>query len=157
MGRLVWIIPAAMLSISMLAAADAPEIERSYWVHASLGLLTQKGYFGAEYPATPLPTRAEVDNAARVLSGPYAANRLYLIYHKEFPLEDARLVFGWWREACPANVEVVPALVLKMYDKAGTPVFDSDELRGLAVYFREKVNASRIAIYDILPGRDAGE
>ena len=35
--------------------------ERSYWVHASLGLFTQRGYFGNGYPATEPPTRANTD------------------------------------------------------------------------------------------------
>jgi hypothetical protein len=129
-------------------AAAAP-LERSFWVHASLGDFTQRHYFGPDFPATPIPERAQVENAGRLLTGSYAASRLYLIYHRELPIEDARRLFRWWREACPAGVEIVPALVLRMYDKARTPVFSADELGALADFLHEEINARRLAIYDI--------
>lgn len=43
-------------------------------------------------------------NAARLLTNDYAANRLYLIYQGEIPLDDAERVFGRWRQHCPADV-----------------------------------------------------
>jgi len=119
------ILAQLILPLAALAAPEsAPEpakLERSYWLHASLGLLTQKGYWGSEFPGTNPPTCQEVQNAAKLLCGPYAASRLYLIYHKEMPVEDARQVFLWWRQACPAALELVPTLVLRMYDKPQTP------------------------------------
>ncbi len=133
------------------------ELERSYWVHASLGMLTQRGYFGPTFPATAPPTREEVFNAAGMLTGPYAANRLYLIYHEEMTIADACRVFRWWREACPASVELIPTLVLRMYDRERTPVFTQEELAQLAAFFREHVHPTRLAVYDIHPKRDQGE
>jgi len=159
------LLPALLLSFLLLLppfAVAAPSIapsrlERSYWVHASLGQSTPKGYWGPDFPATAPPTRAEVENAARLLTGSYAANRLYLIYHQEMPVADARRVFAWWREVCPPAVELVPALPLRMYDQAQTPVFDAAELRGLAGFFRKTINPSRIAVYDVYAKRDQGE
>lgn len=119
----------SLFAISVTLAALQPEaggarvLERSYWVHASLGLLTQKGYWGERFPATNPPTAKEIQNAARLLAGPYAANRLYLIYHSEIPPDEARTVFRSWKEASPPGIEIVPALVLKMYDKDRSPVF----------------------------------
>ena len=131
--------------------------ERSYWVHASLGLFTQRGYFGNGYPATEPPTRAAVANAARLLSGPYGANRLYLIYHKELSDGDARRAFAWWRDVCPKSVDLVPTLLLRMYDKQKTPVFTAQEARSLADFFRETVNANCVAVYDIYASREQGD
>ena len=131
--------------------------ERSYWVHASLGPFTQLGYYGTNFPATTPPTREEVANAARLLSGRYGANRLYLIYHREIPESDARKVFAWWREVCPATVELVPALVLRMYDKRQAPVFTAGEARGLATFFYDTVNSNRLAVYDIQARREQGD
>lgn len=132
------------------------KLERSYWVHASLGLFTQKGCFGAEFPATEPPPRQEIINAAGLLTGSYGANRLYLIYHKEMPIEDARRIFAWWRAACPASVELVPALLLRMYDKHQTPVFTAAEVRGLGDCFHATINPDRVAIYDVSAKRDQG-
>lgn len=139
------------------AEAQPVRPERSYWVHASLGPFTQRNYFGTNFPATASPCREEVANAARLLSGRYGANRLYLIYHRELSDGDARRVFAWWREACPASVELVPALVLKMYDRDQTPVFTSEEAGRLADFFQKKINSNRLAVYDIYARREQGE
>jgi len=132
---------------------SAVPFERSFWLHASLGLFTQRNYFGAEFAATAMPAEIEVMNAARLLSTRYAANRLYLIYHRELPINEARTLFRRWRAACPASVEIVPALVLRMYDKAGTPVWTESELRELAAFFRDELRVTLLAIYDIASKR----
>lgn len=131
--------------------------ERSFWLHASLGLLTQRNYFGPDYPPTSLPSRDEVHHAADFLTKSCAANRLYLIYHRELPPAEARTLFQWWREACPQEVELVPALVLRMYDKPATPVFAKAELESLAKFFCDDIRARQMAIYDIASKRDQGE
>jgi len=139
------------------AAEKVIPLERSYWVHASLGLFTQSNYFGTNFPPTIAPSQRQVIEAAGLLTKSYAANRLYLIYHREMSLEDARRVFSWWREACPMEVEIVPALVLRMYDRAMTPVFRTNELNALADFFQQTINPKNLAVYDIAPRRDAAE
>jgi hypothetical protein len=131
------------------------KLERSYWLHASLGATTQKGYWGSEYPATSPPTEVEVRRAARLLTGAYGANRLYLMYHAELPAEDAVRIFRWWRESCPREVELVPTLLLRMYDKGATPVFTPDDVRSLCSSFK-RINRDHLAVYDIYPNRDQG-
>ncbi len=37
-------------------------------------------------------------------------------------------MFRDWRRACPASIEIVPALVLHMYDREAAPVFSSADL-----------------------------
>lgn len=149
---------AVILGLASLGCAAEPKpLERSYWLHASLGLFTQRNYFGPDFPATPMPTQEQVQNAARLLTGPYAANRLYLIYHRELSPEDARRLFVWWRQACPPEIEIVPAVVTRMYDRSQSPIFGVDELATLADFFHEQINPRHMAIYDIAPGRNLRE
>jgi hypothetical protein len=91
------------------------------------------------------------------LTGPYAANRLYLVYHQEISVEEAQQVLRWWRGHCPEMVQLVPTLVLRMYDKQQTPVFKPQELRRLVEFLKGAINAEQIAIYDVYPNRDQGE
>lgn len=133
---------------------EPTKLERSFWVHVSLGLLTQKGYFGAEYPASESPTREQVQNAVDLLCREYAANRLYLIYHKEIPLEQALEVFTWWRQFSPPTVEIVPALLMRMYDLQKTAVFEAAEIERLGTFFETRINAQKLAILDIYARRD---
>ena len=65
---------------------DLPRLERSFWLHASLASTAQKGYWGPAFPASPSPTEPDIQNAAKLLTSTYAANRLYLVYHAEIPL-----------------------------------------------------------------------
>ena len=143
------------------AAASEPvrssSLERSFWLHASLGSTTQNGYWGWGYRETRAPTQAEIANAASVLTRQYHANRLYLMYHRELPLDAAKRVFRAWRRVTPAEVEIVPTLLLRMYDPKLQEVFALSQLAELTAFFKEKVNRHRIAVYDIHPNRDPGE
>jgi hypothetical protein len=132
------------------------EMERSFWVHASLAHVPQKGYWGTDFPSGDAPTKQNIQNAAKLLTGRYAANRLYLIYHHEISLQKAQQVFKWWREQCPMSVELIPTLVLRMYDKQQTEVFSAKEITQLTGTFRRSVNDQNIAIYDIYSNRDQG-
>lgn len=140
------------------AAEDASlaKLERSYWLHASLASQPQRGYWGMDFPAAAKPAEKEIQDAARLLCGDYAASRLYLIYHNELSPADAEQVFAAWRKHCPAEVEIVPTLVLRAYDKRKSEVFSADELKRLASFFKRAVNPSRIAVYDVYSGRDQG-
>lgn len=139
------------------AKDPAPRLERSFWIHASLGLLTQRNYFGPDFPATAMPDEGQVENAARLLTTTCAASRLYLVYHREVSIEDARTLFRWWRRACPRAVEIVPALVLRMYDREMTRVFAAGELAEFAEFLHDTINRRHLAVYDIAARRDLGE
>jgi hypothetical protein len=139
----------------VLISVSANAIERSYWLHASLGLFTQKNYWGTNFPATSAPTQEEVRTAAKWLTGPGAANRLYLIYHKEISLDEAEQVFRWWRSACPESAALVPTFVLKMYDAPQTPVFTPEEIRRLSGSLSSGPNTFA-AVYDVMPNRNQG-
>ncbi len=139
-----------------LDAHDLAKLERSFWLNASLST-PKLGYWGSNFaPPTP-PTPTEIANAARMLLEQANPNRLYLIHHSELPFAETARVFLAWRNACPAAVEIVPALVLRMYDKKATPVFAKAALDELLTFFKAEINAQRIAVYDVLPKREQGE
>jgi hypothetical protein len=139
------------------AQRASASLERSFWLHASLAPAAQRGYWGAAFPASAPPTDQEIGNAARLLTGSYAANRLYLVYHHEIPLDEAERAFKSWRRHCPATVELVPTLLLRMYDTGKSEVFTSQELRRLVRFFQRWINAGQIAVYDVHAHRDQGE
>lgn len=129
--------------------------ERSLWINAALSA-PKRGYWGTQFPEPVAPASDEITNAARVLVHDANPTRLYLIHHRELSAERTRKIFRDWRHALPRSVEIVPALVLRMYDKAMTPVFAKDELQPLVTFFKSEINAERIAVYDVLPMRDQG-
>jgi hypothetical protein len=136
---------------------DLASLERSFWLHASLATQSQKGYWGPNFAASPSPAETDIRNAANLLTDKYAANRLYLVYHHELPLQDAEQVFRWWRQYCPEKVQLIPTLVLRMYDGQQTPVFTLDELRQLVTFFQQSINGEQIAVSHVYPKRDQGD
>lgn len=149
----------AALLCATLVRADAPlpaSLERSYWVHASLAADTRHGYWGLQYPRGVAATDDEIGHAARLLADDHGANRLYLVFHDEIPATDVGRVFAAWRANCPARVELVPALVLRAYDRERNEVFATERLPALVAFFQRTVNATNLAVYDVYPGRDQG-
>lgn len=137
-------------------AHDLAKLERSFWLNASLSA-PKLGYWGMNFSAPVPPTSTEIANAARTLVEQANPNRLYLIHHSELPFGETARIFRDWRNACPAAVEIVPALVLRMYDKTATAVFSKIELDELLTFFKAEINAHCIAVYDVLPKREQGE
>ena len=135
-------------------SAELAKLERSYWLHASLAPDTRRGYWGTEYPAAASPAGNEVQNATRLLPRDYAANRPYLIYHREYSRDENEHVFVMWRRYCPTTAEIVPTLVLRAYDKLQTEAFSMEELQRLAEFFKRNVNPTNIAVYDVYQGRN---
>lgn len=132
-------------------------LERSFWLHASLAVQSQRGYWGPGYAPSATPSEDHIRNAARLLTGTYAANRLYLVYHQEIPLKDIEDVLRWWRKHCPREIQLVPTAVLRMYDKEQTPVFRPEELRTLVEFCRRSISDDLFAVYDVYPNRDQGD
>ena len=156
---LVFLVPGALTSVqaSCTDSYGAPRLERSYWIHASLGANLSKGYWAENArPNSGVPTRTEIRNAARLLTGHYAANCLHLVYHNEIPIRDLGRIFRDWRSACPEDVELVPALVLKRYDKAQGDVFSEPEFARLCDLLKS-TGFRKVAVYDVLPNRDASK
>jgi hypothetical protein len=144
------------MALLFSTTATAVELERSFWLNASLAV-PRLGYWGPDFAPPQAPSTEEVGAAARALLEQARPNRLYLIHHRELPFAEITRVFRDWRRACPASVEIVPALVLRKYDKEAEPVFASRELEALLAFFKAEVNPRRVAVYDVLPRRDQGE
>ena len=155
--------PVAVLAVfSMLtglARADdgSLPLERSYWLHASLADDARLNYWGTGFPPAAPATDGEIANAARLLSQDFAANRLYLIYNREIPLDAAMRVFRSWKRHCPRGVEIVPTLLLRMYDAGMAEVFPVAEAEALCGFLKREINPDRIAVYDVYPNRDFGK
>lgn len=164
-GCLVVIVAAlGMILIAghlLLAADDSGHhlvsLERSFWLHASLAPSAQKGYWGPEFPDCSPPSEQDIRNAVSQLTGPYAANRLYLVYHHEMPLEAVERVFMLWHRHCPGGVQIVPTLLLRMYDKGKSEVFTPDEIRRLVEFSKRAISPDKFAVFDVYANRDQGE
>ena len=46
---------------------DLANLERSFWLHASLATKSQKGYWGPAFPASPSPMETDIRNAAKLV------------------------------------------------------------------------------------------
>ena len=125
-------------------APDLKRLERSFTVHASLASLALHRYAGTNFVPTTAPTEEEIRNAGHLLTYDYAANRLYLIYHHELSISEAESVFRIWRQACPPEIALVPALLLN--DTNQKEVFTATELRLLAAFFKAEINPGRLAV-----------
>src|SRR3954462_4034017 len=138
----------ALFCASNLVASstvDPRQIERSFQLQVSLSTLPSVNQWNTNFPGLSSPSESEIRHAARLLTDDYAANRLYLVYQKEISLGDAERVFSLWRQFCPAEVELVPTLVLNSGPRH-EPVFSAGELKVLAAFFSKEVNATTIAI-----------
>lgn len=145
----------AAISFATASAHDLPKLERSFWLNASLAA-PKLGYWGTNFVPPKPPTTAEITNAAHALIEQANPNRLYLIHHRELPFAETTRIFRDWRRACPASIEIIPALVLRMYDKTAAPVFSPAELDELLAFFKAEIHPAKIAVYDVLPKRDQG-
>lgn len=130
------------------------QLERSFWVNASLSDDTRKGYWGQDFPSASPPYPSQIKNAVYLLSKTYGANRLYLIYNHEFSIEQAEKVYLSWKKYASPTLDLVPTLLLLMYDNNQTPVFTQGELVRLTRFFKSKINPKELAIYDVYSKRD---
>lgn len=144
-----------ILGICAVTLHAAEPLERSFWLNASLAV-PRLGYWGTNFPPPQAPTTEEITNAARLLIQQANPNRLYLIHHRELPFAETTRIFSDWRKACPTSVEIIPALVLRLYDKVAEPVFPPKELDELLAFFKTEIHPTKIAVYDVLPKRDQG-
>lgn len=162
-GRLTgYATPAlALLACAGVALASPQKIdtrwlERSYWIHASLTVRADRGYWGATYARPQAPTAEEIKRAAHTLCDKYGANRLYLIMHNELTIEDAERCLLAWHAGAPRAVQIVPTFVLRMYDHDITPVYTSAEIHRLCTFAKTRIGVRMAAVYDVYPRRNQG-
>jgi len=136
-------------AISGFAGSSSRElkhVERSFTIDASLATFGTGDYAGTNFPSLIAPSETEIRNAAHLLTGEYGANRIYLVYRKEIPIADAERVFGTWRQSAPAEVEVVPTLVLRASDRQQSELFSAAEIQSLTRFFKGEINRTRLGI-----------
>jgi hypothetical protein len=151
----------ALASLDILSARgdsgapDLKRLERSFSVHASLASQIESDRWSTNFPLVSAPTDLEIRNAARLLTDEYAANRLYLVYHKELSLIETETAFRVWRLVCAPEVELVPTLVLRNGQTNHAELFTTNELRSLISFFKKEVNPRRLAVLNV--GSNANE
>ena len=148
---------AARVERSKWSAKEIKALERSFWLHASLGASIVKGYWAKDAPVGPLPTEDQIRCASKLLVEHYGANRLYLVYHNEATPAEFGSLLRLWRRASPGSVELVPTLVLRRYDKDQGQVFSTQEVGEVCAIVRRELKPGAVAVYDVLPNRDQGQ
>ena len=146
----VWFATTLALMFFLNARADSgsldwKHLERSFSLHASLDSRLEQDR-PTSFASAAGPAESQIQNAARLLTFDYAANRLYLIYQKEISLPEAERVFQAWRLACPAEVEVVPALMLRSRGTNRVQIFSAAELTALLRFFKTEINRAHLAV-----------
>jgi len=124
---------------------DLRRLERSFRLQVSLANLPPRTEWNDNLPPAIVPSEFDIRHAAQLLTDDYAANRLYLIYQKELPLDEAERTFLLWRKSCPLDVEIVPVLVLHA-GKQKTSVFSSNELRVLSSFFEQELFVKQLGL-----------
>ncbi len=128
------------------------DFERSYWIDIDLRHNNGRGYWKnvQELPADSLPTAEEISNACVALSTTYQGNKLYVTYHRQFEIEDAKDVFELWKKYGAKNgLTIVPTVVLQSYAKDEKLNFSDDEIISLASWSLNNIQADEFGIYDV--------
>lgn len=77
--------------------------------------------------------------------------------HHEITGDEAERTFTSWRKHCPATAQIVPTLLLRMYDKGRPEAFKSEELRRLVEFFKRTISPKQLAVFAVYANRDHGE
>jgi hypothetical protein len=102
--------------------------------------------------SSALPTCTQIANVKSGLIRSYFANQIYLVYHREIEIAEAKALFARWRD-CGPWVPLVPALVLQDYDLSSIPQqqcnFSDAEIVDLVNWFKSSINPNGIAVLDV--------
>lgn len=131
--------------------------ELSYWVDMDLQGTHLRGYWYdvSDYPEETVPEEIWIRNSCRTLSETYGADKLYVIYHRQYEPETAKDVFRAWLEYGKMyNLTIVPTLVLQNYSSAESMNFTDEEVVEFSCWSTENICDAELAIYDVYT-RDA--
>lgn len=157
---LIILIASAACETGSKSEASSPEmnawkpgdVEHSYWIDIDLRNNNGRGYWKnvADLPADSLPTAEEIANACTALSKTYHGNKLYVTYHRQFEISDAKKVFQWWKKSGEENgLTIVPSVVLESYAKDGKLNFTDAEITDLARWSLKELQPDEFGIYDV--------
>ncbi|MBE5033714.1 hypothetical protein [Gallalistipes aquisgranensis] len=140
--------------------APAPEndgYELSYWIDMDMFGNHLRGYWYNVTERSPenIPEPDYVKNACKRLRNDYHANKLYVVYHRQFEASDAQYVLRMWKTfAEKQGMTVVPTVVLQSYGNPQNMNFSDTEIVEFAQWCIANTNADEFAIYDVYT-RDA--
>lgn len=102
------------------------------------------------------PSGTEITNTMDQLGKYYTLNKVYLLYHKQFPIEQYKSNLLIWKQAADRNgIKLVPALLINRME-GGTPGdsqpnFIDAELLDIVKYANSQLGNNEIAIFDTMP------
>lgn len=130
--------------------------EISYWIDIDLRHNNGRGYWFhvADRPADSLPTSAQIWGAASRCRYTYHGLTLYVTYHRQFEIADAKSVFKLWKlHAESMGMTVVPVLVLEDYASPAAMNFTDTEIGDLTQWLVDSINNNEVGVYDVFFGR----
>ena len=133
--------------------------ELSYWIDIDLRTNNQRGYWFNVSKLSPdiLPSKEEIENASNQLSQVYHGEKLYVVYHRQFEIEDFKQVILSWKNAGNKfSMSIVPCIVLETYDTPSTMNFTDEEITNLAIWCVANINNDEFGVYDVYPRQGAG-
>lgn len=126
--------------------------ELSYWIDMDLTGNHLRGYWNDVTARDPDPITPEsyISNACKNLKNTYGADKLYVIYHRQYEIAEAKQVFDLWKRHGKANnIEIVPTVVLQCYSLTSSMNFTGDEINNLARWSIGNINNDAFGIYDV--------
>jgi hypothetical protein len=147
-----------------LGTTEARAFEVSFWIDIDLQAGNGRGYWhhypDPMYPPESTPTNAQIWAACSRCHYTYHANKLYVIYHRQFEIADAKTVFQLWKtNASMMSLAIVPTIVLQDYDMTGGSYgsnFTNTELQDLSQWCKTNINSSEFGVYDIYDRERSG-
>ena len=128
------------------------DFERSYWIDIDIRHNNGRGYWHNidTKPTDSLPTADQISNACNALSTTYNGNKLYVTYHRQFEIEDAKEVLMLWEKyGREHGLTIVPTVVLETYAPDGTLNFTDEEIVGFTQWCVQQINSDEFGIYDV--------
>ena len=133
------------------------DFELSFWIDLDMIGSHLRGYWYniADRLAEETPPMSYIENACQRMRNDYHPDKLYVIYHRQFEIEEAKAVLRIWKTyANQNNMEVVPTVVLQSYANPMNMNFSTDEINELVHWSIENINRNWFGIYDVYT-RDA--
>ena len=133
------------------------DFELSYWVDMDLYGNHLRGYWYNINERNPenIPEPSYVQNTCNRLSYEYGANKLDVVYHRQFDPDDAQYVLRMWKSyGDKKKLKIVPTVVLQSYANPQSMNFTDTEIIDFAKWCMANVNADEFGIYDVYT-RDA--
>lgn len=137
--------------------ARETSFELSYWIDMDLFGNHLRGYWYNVDERNPenIPEPSYVQNTCNRLSDEYGANKLYVVYHRQFDIDDAEYVMRMWKSfGDKKNLKIVPTVVLQSYANPQQMNFPDDMIIEFAQWCMTNINSDEFGIYDVYT-RDA--